>query len=87
MLPALFPYLLAGARIGLTHAIRSMVLAQLFIVSGIGGMLNEAGMDVSTARLLALLVVIMAIGLIASHGLGRLADWLAPWQKGLEPQR
>ena len=42
---------------------RSMVLAQLFIVSGIGGMLNEAGMDVSTARLLALLVVIMAIGL------------------------
>lgn len=87
MLPALFPYLLAGARIGLTHAIRSMVLAQLFIVSGIGGMLNEAGMDVSTARLLALLVVIMAIGLLASHGLGRLADWLAPWQRGLEPRR
>jgi ABC-type nitrate/sulfonate/bicarbonate transport system permease component len=87
MLPALFPYLLAGARIGLTHAIRSMVLAQLFIVSGIGGMLNEAGMDISTARLLALLVVIMAIGLIASHGLGRLADWLAPWQRGLELRR
>ncbi|WP_158925481.1 ABC transporter permease [Acidisphaera sp. S103] len=87
MLPALFPYLLAGARIGLTHAIRSMVLAQLFIVTGIGGMLNEAGMDVSTARLLALLVVIMGIGLLASHGLGRLADWLAPWQRGLEPRR
>jgi ABC-type nitrate/sulfonate/bicarbonate transport system permease component len=87
MLPALFPYLLAGARIGLTHAIRSMVLAQLFIVSGIGGLLNEAGMDVSTARLLALLVVIMGIGLAASHGLGRVADWLAPWQRGLEPQR
>jgi ABC-type nitrate/sulfonate/bicarbonate transport system permease component len=85
MLPALFPYLLAGARIGLTHAIRSMVLAQLFIVSGIGGLLNEAGMDVSTARLLALLVVIMGIGLIASHGLGRVADWLAPWQRGVEP--
>jgi ABC-type nitrate/sulfonate/bicarbonate transport system permease component len=87
MLPALFPYLLAGARIGLTHAIRSMVLAQLFIVSGIGGLLNEAGMDVSTARLLALLVVIMAIGLAASHGLGRVADWLAPWQRGLQLQR
>jgi ABC-type nitrate/sulfonate/bicarbonate transport system permease component len=81
MLPALFPYLLAGARIGLIHAIRSMVLAQLFIVAGIGGMLNEAGMDISTARILALLVVIMAIGLIASHGLGRVADRLAPWQR------
>jgi ABC-type nitrate/sulfonate/bicarbonate transport system permease component len=80
MLPALFPYLLAGARIGLIHAIRSMVLAQLFIMTGIGGLLNEAGMDVSTARLLALLMVIMGIGLLASHGLGRLADWLAPWQ-------
>jgi ABC-type nitrate/sulfonate/bicarbonate transport system permease component len=87
MLPALFPYLLAGARIGLVHAIRSMVLAQLFIVSGIGGLLNEAGMDISTARLLALLVVIMGIGLVASHGLGRLADWLAPWQRGLALQR
>ncbi len=82
MLPALFPYLLAGARIGLVHAIRSMVLAQLFIVSGIGGMLNEASMDISTARMLALLVAIMGIGLLANHGLGRLADGLAPWQTG-----
>ena len=38
-------------------------------------------MDVSTARLLALLVVIMALGLAANRGLGRLAAWLAPWQK------
>lgn len=82
MLPALFPYLLAGARIGLVHAIRSVVLAQLFILTGIGGLLQEAGMDVSTARLLALLVVIMGIGLLASHGLGRVAIWLAPWQRG-----
>jgi ABC-type nitrate/sulfonate/bicarbonate transport system permease component len=82
MLPALFPYLLAGARIGLIHAIRSMVLAQLFIVSGIGGMLNEASMDISTARMLALLVAIMGIGLVANLGLGRVANWLAPWQVG-----
>lgn len=81
MLPALFPYVLAGARIGLIHAIRSMVLAQLFIVSGIGGMLNDASMDISTSRLLALLVAIMGIGLVANHGLGRVADWLAPWQR------
>jgi ABC-type nitrate/sulfonate/bicarbonate transport system permease component len=83
MLPALFPYLLAGARIGLVHAIRSVVLAQLFILTGIGGLLQEAGMDVSTARLLALLVVIMGIGLVASHGLARVANWLAPWQRGV----
>ncbi len=84
MLPALFPYLLAGARIGLVHAVRSVVLAQLFILTGIGGLLQEAGMDISTARLLSLLVVIMGIGLAASSGLGRVADWLAPWQKVAE---
>jgi ABC-type nitrate/sulfonate/bicarbonate transport system permease component len=84
MLPALFPYLLAGARIGLVHAVRSVVLAQLFILTGIGGLLQDAGMDVSTARLLSLLVVIMGIGLVANHGLGRVADWLAPWQKTAE---
>lgn len=79
MLPALFPYLLAGARIGLVHAIRSMVLAQLFIMTGIGGLLQQAGNDISTGPLLALLVVIMVLGLLADHGLGRLAHWLAPW--------
>ncbi len=84
MLPALFPYLLAGARIGLVHAIRSVVLAQLFILTGLGGLLQEAGMDISTARLLALLVVIMGLGLIASHGLGQVAHWLAPWQKTVD---
>jgi len=86
MLPALFPYLLAGARIGLVHAVRSVVLAQLFILTGIGGLLQDAGMDVSTARLLSLLVVIMGIGLVANHGLGRVTDWLAPWQKATEQQ-
>jgi ABC-type nitrate/sulfonate/bicarbonate transport system permease component len=84
MLPALVPYLLAGARIGLVHAIRSVVLAQLFILTGIGGLLQEAGMDISTARLLALLVVIMGLGLIASHGLGQAANWLAPWQRTVD---
>jgi len=84
MLPALFPYLLAGARIGLVHAIRSVVLAQLFILTGLGGLLQEAGMDISTARLLALLVVIMGLGLAASHGLGQVAHWLAPWQKAVD---
>lgn len=87
VLPALFPYLLAGARIGLVHAIRSVVLAQLFILTGIGGLLQEAGMDISTARLLALLVLIMGIGLVASHGLGQLAGWLAPWQKAVGERR
>lgn len=84
MLPALFPYLLAGARIGLVHAVRSVVLAQLFILTGIGGLLQDAGMDVSTSRLLALLMVIMALGLAADIGLGRIAGWLAPWQRGVE---
>jgi ABC-type nitrate/sulfonate/bicarbonate transport system permease component len=58
-----------------------MVLAQLFVVIGIGGMLDQAGMDVSTARLLALLVVIMAIGLVANFGLKRIAALLAPWHE------
>ena len=38
-------------------------------------------MDISTSRMLALLVAIMGIGLVANHGLGRVADWLAPWQR------
>ena len=79
MLPALFPYMLAAARIGLIHAIRSMILAQLFIVTGVGGLLHYAGMEISTARLMSVMLVIVFLGLLANFGLTMVARLTAPW--------
>lgn len=79
MLPALFPYLLVAARIGLTHSLRAMVTAEMFISTGFGGLINDAGLDLSTAPLFALIVMLMLISVTATgilRWIGRLA---APW--------
>lgn len=79
VLPALFPYLLTGARIGLGQSLRGMVVAELFVIVGIGGLIHSAGQEISTARYLALLVLIMTIALVANELLGWTARRLAPW--------
>jgi ABC-type nitrate/sulfonate/bicarbonate transport system permease component len=83
-LPALFPYLLTGARIGLGQSLRGMVVAELFVIVGIGGLIHNAGQEVSTTRYLALLVLLMAIALVANEVLRWAARKLAPWY---EPSR
>jgi ABC-type nitrate/sulfonate/bicarbonate transport system permease component len=83
-LPALYPYLLTGARIGLGQSLRGMVVAELFVIVGIGGLIHNAGQEVSTTRYLALLVLLMAIALIANEVLRWAARKLAPWY---EPSR
>ncbi len=79
LLPALLPYVLVGLRIGLTHAIRAMVVAELFVLVGLGRMLHDSGFDVSTARILSLLAVIAAVGLVSNALLDLAARRLAPW--------
>ncbi|AHF76586.1 Binding protein dependent transporter [Sodalis praecaptivus] len=79
MLPALFPYLLVAARIGLTHSLRAMVTAEMFISTDFGGLLNDAGLELSTAPLFALIVMLMLISVTATGLLRWLAGRVAPW--------
>jgi ABC-type nitrate/sulfonate/bicarbonate transport system permease component len=79
ILPALYPYLTTALRIGLTHAIRAMVVAEMFIVLGYGGMITRAGYSMTTAPLLALLMTLMLLGIAANAVLRRIARSAAPW--------
>lgn len=79
LLPALYPFLITAARIGLVHAIRAMVVAEMFIIVGYGGLIYRAGLTVSTAPLLALLLLLMVLGLVANAVLLKVGQWLAPW--------
>lgn len=79
LLPALYPYLITAARIGLVHAIRAMVVAEMFIIVGYGGLLHNAGYSVSTAPLLGLLLTLMLLGIAANFLLQQVARLLAPW--------
>jgi len=79
ILPALFPYLITGARLGLVHAIRAMVVAEMFIITGYGGLIFQTGLDISTAPILAYLVTIMAVSIGSNLILRRIGQWFAPW--------
>ena len=79
IMPALFPYLITGARLGLVHAIRAMVVAEMFIITGYGGLIFQTGLDLSTAPILAYLVTIMAVSIGTNLILRRLGQRVAPW--------
>ncbi|WP_119944644.1 ABC transporter permease subunit [Neorhizobium sp. NCHU2750] len=79
LLPALHPFILIAARVGLVHSLRAMVTAEMFISVGFGGMLNDAGLDISTANLFGLIVILMAISMCATLILRAVADRSAPW--------
>ncbi|MGU3495469.1 ABC transporter permease [Xanthobacteraceae bacterium A53D] len=79
ILPALHPYLMIAARVGFVHALRAMVTAEMFISAGYGGLLNDAGLDLSTAPLFALIVILMLVSITATMVMRWAADRAAPW--------
>jgi ABC-type nitrate/sulfonate/bicarbonate transport system permease component len=79
ILPALHPYVMIAARVGFVHALRAMVTAEMFISAGYGGLLNDAGLDLSTAPLFALIVILMVVSISATTLLRWIADRAAPW--------
>jgi len=79
LLPALYPYLITGARIGLVHAIRAMVVAEMYVIVGYGGLVHKTGLNTSTAPLLGLLITLMVVTMGANTGLYVAGRRLAPW--------
>ncbi len=87
LLPALHPHTMIATRIGLTHALRAMVTTEMFISTGFGKLLNDAGLDLTTAPLFALIVVLMVCSAAATRLLRLLADWRAPWYAASRRER
>ena len=79
LLPALYPYILAGMRIGLAHAIRAMVIAEMYVIVGFGGVVYNAGVEISTVSLLGALLTIMVVGVALTEMLKWIGRRTAPW--------
>jgi ABC-type nitrate/sulfonate/bicarbonate transport system permease component len=79
IMPALYPYLLTGARIGLVHAIRAMVMAEMFVIIGYGGLIHRSGLLIETGPLLGLLLTLMIVSLLFNWLLRESGRRLAPW--------
>jgi ABC-type nitrate/sulfonate/bicarbonate transport system permease component len=79
IVPALYPYFITAAGIGLVHAIRAMVLAEMLVIVGYGALIHRSGLSIDTAPLLGLLLTLMIVSVLFSQALRAAGRWLAPW--------
>ncbi|QLG60329.1 ABC transporter permease [Halorarum salinum] len=85
VLPATLPFIFAGLRMGLIHALRGVILAQTFIEFGYGGLIAQMGkQSVDTAPILALILTLMFLGYGLRILLEKTEAWLFPWSEETE---
>ena len=70
---------MAGMRTGWAHAIRAMVIVEMYIIVGFGGIVFHTGLEVETAPLIGALVTIMVVGVLLTEVLKALGRLIAPW--------
>ena len=87
LLPALYPYLVTGARLGLIHAIRAIIMAEMFVVTGYGGLIFQTGLDLSVGPLLAYLMLLMIFSTTATAILQQIGNATAPWYEARQHLR
>lgn len=81
-IPGAAPYIFAGLRLGLSHAVVGMIIGEMEISNvGVGWLLLEFGSSYETGRLLALVIVTALIGTVnvaVLSGIERLRfGWIA----------
>ncbi len=82
LLPSALPEIFTGMRIGLGLTLVLVIAVELTAAQeGLGAFLWSAGQTLSVDNLFSGFVVIGVLGLILTHGLERMGDWLMPWRE------
>ena len=65
VLPASFPYLMAGLKLALGRALTTVIVAEFFVsLSGLGGILHAASSTYQMAKMLAPAIILAAMGVV-----------------------
>jgi ABC-type nitrate/sulfonate/bicarbonate transport system permease component len=81
VLPATVPFMIAGLRLALGHALIGIIVAELFASKdGIGHRLFQAGHLFDTTGVYAMVIVIAAVGVLINQGLGFFERRLSVWR-------
>jgi ABC-type nitrate/sulfonate/bicarbonate transport system permease component len=81
--PSALPAIMAGARLALGQAVSGMVVAELTLVGfGIGSAIEHADTTFRTADLIAIVLVVMAEGVLLSWAAGLLQHRFERWRIG-----
>jgi ABC-type nitrate/sulfonate/bicarbonate transport system permease component len=81
VLPGCVPYILAGFRLGLAHALTGVVVAELVAAqAGIGLMMATAGATFQTSRVFVGLVIIAVTGVLITWGFSQIERRFQSWK-------
>jgi NitT/TauT family transport system permease protein len=81
VLPGSVPYILAGFRLGLGHALTGVVVAELIAAqAGVGLMMATAGATFQTARVFVGLVIIATTGVLITYAFAQIEKRFQSWK-------
>jgi NitT/TauT family transport system permease protein len=82
VVPATLPYIMTGLRLCVGRCIIGMVVAEFFTsISGLGGVILQAGDSFDTAQLFVPVIILMVLGVVLTWFVGWLEHKVAPWQQ------
>jgi len=85
IIPGAVPHIMTGLRLGIGHAVISMVVAQMFLaLSGIGRLLVIYGDYFQTAHVFAVIIVIGLIGVVLTEIVKLVERRFAHWSRSDE---
>jgi ABC-type nitrate/sulfonate/bicarbonate transport system permease component len=82
LLPGSLPSIVLGLRLGISHAVKGVIIAEMLMgAPGLGGLIITFGEAYRTDHLLAVVFVTLVIVLIVDAGFSALHGRLAPWDQ------
>jgi ABC-type nitrate/sulfonate/bicarbonate transport system permease component len=79
VLPSSLPYIVVGLRLAIANAYTGMVLAELWVGVGTGGILEALGQNRNLPTFFALALVVTALAAFSSFGIRAIERRLMPW--------
>ncbi|MQA77649.1 MAG: ABC transporter permease subunit [Streptosporangiales bacterium] len=80
IIPGTLPHIMTGLRLAVGRAVIGMVIAEFFTaVSGLGGIIINAGNSFDTARMFVPVIIVLLLGIVLTWLVGLAERRLAPW--------
>lgn len=85
VIPHEIPYILAGLRMGLTHAIKALVAVEILVaVTGLGGILTSWSRTYRMEGVFSIVIVLMLMGILGHYLVRGIEKKLVTWPVGDE---
>lgn len=84
ILPATFPYIMAGIKLAVGRAVVAMVIAEFFTaISGLGGIIINSANSFDTATMFVPVFILMIMATLLNGAVSWIEKRVAPWQSEL----